>query len=313
MGAPRRPELSEPLKAAIYRRGQKDMSFDTATLSDELNLRKSFDRAYVARALQNWLKVGFIQQLPKLGKGNLYQVKPGKLDEFKPAPPPAPPKPTELTPTPAAARALAVASVPQPTTLDVLMHTWLDGQLRPYGTMLKAVVDEVNRVRKDLDSVMDLLSKPEGSRPAMPEAPPRPPAPQIPPPLTIEQRAEPRKIPVEDSALAVVVSRLGPEWHVTPQACDQFDELDGLTQSRVVRALSTAAQMKEAWPRLGKVRSASHNVPVAFRRPGTWWSFRAGKKERIMVCRNGTMVNVVTLVKRNDHLWYGSEAGPRGR
>jgi len=291
MGAPRRPELSEPLKAAIYRRAQKGMSFTTTTLADELGLRKDPDRAYVARSLANWLREGCVQQLPKLGKGNLYQVKDGKLERFKPAPAPPPP-----APTPVAAPRLQGAPSPQPATLDALMHTWLDGQLRPYGTMLKAVVDEVNRVRKDLDSVMDLLSKPEGSRPAMPEPLPRP---VTVPPIIIE----PRKTPVEDSALAVIVSRLGIEWHVEPSACDTFDELDGHSQTRVVRILSSAAQMNGAWPKLGKPLVT---VPRSHAAPGTFWNFRAGKQHRVIIRRNGETKVLVAIVKRNDQRWYGT-------
>jgi len=41
-------------------------------------------------------------------------------------------------------------------------------------------------------------------------------------------------------------------------------------------------------------------------------AFRAGKKDRVLVRRNGTTITVEALVKRNDHRWYGSEAGPRG-
>src|SRR5882762_3649558 len=153
MVRPRRPERLEPLKAAIYALGQRNASFDVTDLGKELKYRSSSDKQFLSNTLYRWFKAGIFTQLPRTGIHNLYQVKDGKLGTFRPAPP----KPA---PTPLPAPSLQSAPSPQPATLDALMHSWLDAQLRPYGTMLRAVVEEVNRVRKDLDSVMDLLSKP---------------------------------------------------------------------------------------------------------------------------------------------------------
>lgn len=320
MPGPRRPERLEPLKAAVYALGQKNESFDVPWLTKELKYRSGADKQFLSNTLHRWFLAGYFAQLPRTGKHNLYQVKAGKLAAFKPAPPPAPvseaPKPAPSVP--GAAQAHSTPST-QPGTLDALFHQWLENRLKPYGTMLQAVVGEVGRLRKEVDNIMELLSRPEGDRPAMPE--PRPvkesfnldyrepniplPRPVAPPPIVIQA--------VEDSALAMIVSRLGPEWHVNPTACREYDELDGLTQGRAVRALRAAASMSGAWPKIGKQMSANKNVPVPYRRPGTYWAFRAGKKDRVLVRRNGTTITVEAVVKRNDHRWYGSEAGPRGK
>lgn len=304
--------LRDLAAAAVYAAGEQGKTFTLPELADRLGLKGANARSHLGNLLYKWYKTGRLGRVPTVGPV-LYRVTPEHLDEFKPAPPPPPPPPPAPVAAPADNRGIVGAlqdlRQPPPASFDALLRSWLAGQLAPYGQMLQAAVAEIEHLRRDMATVMEVLTKPEGDRPALPEPTPRP-ALQLPETNGghQERRAAPREqLPVEDSALALIIARLGPEWHVNPAACKDFEELDSLTQNRVVRALRTANSNPERWAHLGKQHNVESGVPAALWKPGTWWAFRAGKKDRVLVRRNGATITLEALVKRNDRRWYGSE------
>lgn len=305
----------DKVAAAIYAAGEQGQSFTLPALAGRLGL-KGKDRERLANLLLSWFKQERLERLPTVGP-ILYQVRKEALESFKPPPPPPPPPPPAPVAAPADNRGIVGAlqdlRQPPPASFDALLRSWLAGQLAPYGQMLQAAVAEIEHLRRDMATVMEVLTKPEGDRPALP---PRPelklsetngtPVVQAPVPgypFATERMLVPRR--PEDSALAIIVQRLDPQWHVSPAACETFEELDALTKQRVLRALKQAASGTGNWPHLGK-QYETNGIPHALRAPGTWWAFKAGKKERVMIRRNGPTVTVEALVKRNDHRWYQS-------
>lgn len=112
--------------------------------------------------------------------------------------------------------------------------------------------------------------------------------------------------PAGPSPLPELLSRL-PGWVALPPAVKDFDNVPRL-QAKLLRLFQRISSYRpEEWPRRATKMDLGGHASQTFSGHGTVWAFRAGKKVRVIVARNGVTRTVCAIVARSDHRYYSSE------